>query len=447
MMEYNMAGGPLLPPQEEDTISSALMAPTAYEPVYSQEHMRNPRREFWGNMLIDMGNMFGSWNGNQFTRPMTGAGFKARAQAQSANERMMAANRTAQRQYQQDYNRYQQAVPQLAATNLALEQKQSAHGMGLNPNTPESYQKYILAQQSGFQGSYNDFLQQQARLGIGDRRTANRKDWEYMMSLPPDQRAMFLNHFVDAPGGRASRAGVDVRPDGQGGFEVFVPSIGDYVPADESMMAMAQQEVGTGKGRVERFNQSQVAAGEVDDQFQTEMQTHIPKVQDSYDGLLELRSAIESGQYDDKMGFLQGRYKGYTDRDAAQLAAKSVLQALNNLQIVNLAPVTEKEIAMVKQMGLDIVRDPQANLGALDEMINRLEKVLRSAGEQQDYFDAHGSLEGYGRSVLRDEFRSRPPAAAAGGGRSAAANRGRGSAATGGNITIDPAGTTFIPSN
>ena len=56
--------------------NSLLTVPPAYTPQYSEEDRINPRRQFWAGMLMDLGNMFGSWNGNQFTRPLTGMGFK-----------------------------------------------------------------------------------------------------------------------------------------------------------------------------------------------------------------------------------------------------------------------------------------------------------------------------------------------------------------------------------
>jgi hypothetical protein len=85
--------------------NSLLTVPPAYTPQYSEEDRINPRRQFWAGMLMDLGNMFGSWNGNQFTRPLTGMGFKQSNLAHTQNQRMNAANqRGAQQHYQNQFN-------------------------------------------------------------------------------------------------------------------------------------------------------------------------------------------------------------------------------------------------------------------------------------------------------------------------------------------------------
>ena len=188
-MQYDMAGGPLLPPEEEEEITpsaSALIAPPAFQAPYSDDQKINPRRMLWGNMLVDMGNMFGSWNGAGFQRPMTGAGIKAFQQAKMQNAKMDAANQAAQRQSWQDQNAYAQQMWQ-------REQK-------AQPDLTTKMKEYQLAQQQGYGGDFMKYLEDTKTAGVtintGQGGALLTEAQRVEMGLP---QGTYWNHPVSGP--------------------------------------------------------------------------------------------------------------------------------------------------------------------------------------------------------------------------------------------------------
>lgn len=90
----------------------------------------------------------------------------------------------------------------------------------------------------------------------------------------------------------------------------------------------------------------------------------LPMLYQSIGNVDTLAAAIERGEFSET-GPAEGLYKKYTNPQTAELEVVAIYQALQNLQITNLAPVSNTEIEMVRSMYADIGRDPAANLGRL----------------------------------------------------------------------------------
>jgi hypothetical protein len=114
---------------------------------------------------------------------------------------------------------------------------------------------------------------------------------------------------------------------------------------------------------------------------------------------------LESGKYDKDLGPIYGPIKKFFSPDTARAEAASMEMALENLQITNLAPVTEMELALVTKMGLNPYATPEQNIAVLKRVkelrqfkIQSMRKALRRIRE-----------EGYENYILNPEEPEIPP--------------------------------------
>jgi hypothetical protein len=388
---------PLLQP--EAPASQLLQAPGEFEAPHGEDKFRNPRRQLWAGMLMDMGNVFGSWNGSTFTNPrMAGTGFKMQNQAMSQNDRLRAANQQAQMQHQQAQNQYAMQVPQLANAQLGLEQKQAAHAAGVNPNMPDPYNQWVLA---GSPGTYEDWLQKQKRLGLSDTRSSAQKNWgqyqQILQTQGPAAAEFFLRNMAN-PYGSTKVDGNTIRQ-GTQGPEILDPKQGWRAinPDNSYEVALARGDL---SGTVESGKSSVMSIGEQNDTFEVELDTQVPQLHNHVNSMRDLANQIRSGKYNDT-GLLEGRWRGKTTEEGARLAAKQTLATLQNLQITNLAPVTIAEIERIEMLFASLTNDPEANIGVLEEMAQRSENVLREYARAEQYYRSNNNtLRGYGRQFL-----------------------------------------------
>jgi len=87
----------------------------------------------------------------------------------------------------------------------------------------------------------------------------------------------------------------------------------------------------------------------------------------------------------------------FGDPQVAGLNMESTIQALENLKITNLAPVTEKEIEMIRDLYAGIGRDPEQNaqlLAQAEKMLTQKMELINKKG--QYWADNEGTLRGYG---------------------------------------------------
>lgn len=107
----------------------------------------------------------------------------------------------------------------------------------------------------------------------------------------------------------------------------------------------------------------------------------LPMLHQQLTNVQDLAAAIESGMYNET-GPFEGLFKRYGNQATAELEARNIYQTLLNLEITNLAPVTENELALVRSLFADINRDPAANLGRLKEAARVLRDKIDLAKEK-----------------------------------------------------------------
>jgi hypothetical protein len=94
-------------------------------------------------------------------------------------------------------------------------------------------------------------------------------------------------------------------------------------------------------------------------------------------------------------GLITGRVSPWTTEAGAAQQARSILATLDALQIVNLAPVTEAEIALLQQMAEDPKATVASNVGRLKTMVGKIERALKTMESRDKYFQEKGTLKGY----------------------------------------------------
>lgn len=129
----------------------------------------------------------------------------------------------------------------------------------------------------------------------------------------------------------------------------------------------------------------------------------MPTLMGSIDRITALKEAFESGAFDETTGPVAGRLSPFLTEEGAFLEAGAVADVLEALQIVNLAPVTENELALLRKMVASPEKATAANLGTLRSMIERAERGLEKLQDQDDYFQTKGSIRGY-RPNWRDKL-------------------------------------------
>jgi hypothetical protein len=125
---------------------------------------------------------------------------------------------------------------------------------------------------------------------------------------------------------------------------------------------------GVGTGDAELANAASTGALALEDQWHT-ANSLISQSE-------ALRDQIAKGQINTGPieGFLLSTI-GVGSEELSAMSAQQVEQQLKNLQIVNLAPVTVKELEMVARMWADISKNENANIGALDAAIARTQRL------------------------------------------------------------------------
>jgi hypothetical protein len=110
-----------------------------------------------------------------------------------------------------------------------------------------------------------------------------------------------------------------------------------------------------------------------------------------------LLKELESGKYDKDIGPIQGRIKQFFNPETALMQMYSVDAALQNLQIVNLAPVTEFELGLIMQMDANAFR----TVGQNKAVLTRLKEIREAKVKALDDAMRRIRTEGY-ESFLRN---------------------------------------------
>lgn len=136
-----------------------------------------------------------------------------------------------------------------------------------------------------------------------------------------------------------------------------------------------------------------------DQQFESAAQNDAPRLASSAERLRGILDAVTSG--DAQTGILVGNVLKLTDPETALLEAESVLQTLEALQMVNLAPVTVKELELLREMFMSANKTKEINTALLRKMVTQSERALTRLQDQYDYFSSPDPFTGMPRNTLR----------------------------------------------
>ena len=149
-------------------------------------------------------------------------------------------------------------------------------------------------------------------------------------------------------------------------------------------------------GELEAAKQEGMALGQTNAKITDFIQTDYPSFSQKILDLKELITAYERGDFDDTTGWFDSIYGKYGTEEGAQAEFRSVMGTLEALQLTKLTPVSNEEIAMVRQLAEDPSKSVKANIGRLKEMVKGLEKKLTLMQPKIDYFISNNnSIEGY----------------------------------------------------
>ena len=318
----------------------------------------DPRRALWGGFMMDMANHFLS--GRQ--AGLSGLGPQSMFQAIRGNQQLEQMERQRMQQAQQAINPFK--------------------------DFPAAYQSFKLAEEAGYEGSFPDFLAM-AKNGQSNRPV---KTWTgengNMWYLDANGNAIDTNVKGSPPGFEIKMVGdvpyvESTLPGGEVKFETLNDFQrryrGDLISSEERIQTQAQKWA------------------TADATFEQEMPGMYGTLERQLDLVDSLLADIESGKYQDT-GYFEGRYRQRLTEEGAYLNSANTRQTLENLKIVNLAPVTENEFAKLSEMFISVLQEPEANIGVLRENRDFLQRSLDALRPKLEYFYGPGnrSMRDYG---------------------------------------------------
>lgn len=292
---------------------------------------------------------------------------------------------------------YQQAIQQRAV--LSQREQALAQSAATEKRAQEEFDiakdpgyKYrTLVKQGLIDPTTTSFVDFQ-RMGLSDQSSSVQKNYAQWLEVNPnateEEKKAALDNIIRAPitygmgaGSTAVTSGVSP---GTGGGVLAGP---EQVIANDA----AREEAVAGanvRGRsieeVDRAFVDMADSGGIDE------------LENSLKSTNDLLAAIDSGAMS-ATGPLEGAWAMFVgDPETARLQAKSTLRTLQNLQITNLAPVTEAELKLVADMYANISRDPAQNIAILRDAAAMLQQKLDIINRKGSYYSEKGTLEGFG---------------------------------------------------
>lgn len=354
--------GQLMPPMPFGTQQ------TNVDPSSSPNYI-DPRRALWGGFMADMANHFLSGRRAGFT----GQGTRSMFGAIQSNQRL------------EDRMRQQQLAEQTA----------------LNPykDMPQAYQSFALATQNGYDGDFQQWIQDNRASQSGRPVKTWVSDNGNMWYLDSNGQAIDTN----VPGSPEQTIIRDV---------AGVPYVEYQEPGGRKVTRPLdewQRQYRTDVIEDETRTEDMAAAfARADAEFELTVPQLYQGVQRQLQLLDELEAAIQQGQYDDT-GIVEGRIRTLVDENLAYLQAINIDQTLQQLQAVNLAPVTENEIALLRTLYPDVLVEPEANLGRIRAARRRLQGSADKMRGQLTHYADEGTLRGFGIRQYRTPDRGTGP--------------------------------------
>jgi hypothetical protein len=219
------------------------------------------------------------------------------------------------------------------------------------------------------QGNEANALRRMQIQQMANPRSANITELEYLQKLgvPRDQALRYAFSGQAGYGEQVDMAGkvpyVQIQnPDGTKSWR----------PLTEAELGQRQQVI-TEEERVGKAGQEY---GKQTADLRKQVNDAAMILPDSIKRTDELISELRSGKYADT-GPVMGRIKELWDPDLAKLNLQAMEQALQNLQITNLAPVTVKEMEMIQQMYAGSYKTPEQNAAVLEYLNKRMRERQR----------------------------------------------------------------------
>jgi len=291
----------------------------------------------------------------------------------------LAGYRTGQMPQTDPFTAYQTAVARNA--ELAIRRRQDARTQAQEDRAADPGYEYNKLVEQGLidpkEISFVDFQ----RLGLaGVAAPSSQREWEYFSSLSEDDQKAYL----DMKRSGATFGG----PAGSTSYRGAGGNVEQLTTPDEMI---------EGERKLTRAQEMEKAQAETDAAFVDLLDTGgYDELESSLQDTRALLAEIKGGGMQ-ATGPLEGAWSQFMgDPDTARLRAKSVLQTLQNLQITNLAPVTEKELALVQDIYANIDRDPEQNIALLEQAADMLERKLKILEKKGIYFNQNQTLRGYG---------------------------------------------------
>ena len=279
----------------------------------------------------------------------------------------------------QAYQRHVADKQRMAMDRMEAERRQRE----ANPfwEYEEAKRRGYATKPDGTDMSFQEWQQAKYRQGKAPADVSKLQQW---MQLNPEATQQEIQAAYDS----ILRAGqtFDI---GGGGVSVRNPVTGEVVnlvdPADATRR----------EGDLAGTKTAEQLIAKNDNEFRLAAST-LPEMEQALADTRALYQAIDNGEYQ-RTGRFEGNLFRLVDQDTARLAAKQVLQTLKNLQITNLAPVTENEIALIEDLYASVRKDPEANLGALEAAIEMMENKIALINKMGQYWvDNDGTLRDYG---------------------------------------------------
>jgi hypothetical protein len=329
----------------------------------------------WGQAMASPGMAMASAAANNFTRARFGQGPVDPVKAYQDTIAQQSAMKA-----RDQLNDRQERAAQIAEEKWTREQNPMADFQSFIAQRPElagaTYEEQLAA--------FEDF----SRVGLkGVTGTSVNRNFDRWMELNPnatdDQKRKAWNELA--------RAGT-VYDIGGGGKERVNPLdiTGDTAPTElvspEDATTREAELAGTKAGAVaeEDLNWKRIQESQ-DSLWALEQADTV--AQQMHDTSSTILNQLETGEVDPGIinAFLLRTF-GVGTGELAAMDADAVGVALDNLQITNLAPVTENELKMIARMWADIARQEEPNKGLLRRTMartERLQKKIRQDAKNQ----------------------------------------------------------------
>lgn len=267
-------------------------------------------------------------------------------------------------------------------------------GRGMDREQQIQQQALALRQAEGGR----DFFGGMYKASAGTQAPANVREYQFFSGLSPEEQKQYMTmkrtgQIVDLGGGGIGYQGAD------GQMRVLVqPETATGRDANRTgAMTTAEGTAKTGTEQVDTGIAQTWAASEAYAMGESMANT-----------AEEYLAMLDSGQLD--TGPLNGmlyNWFGVGTEELAVMNADQIDQVLKNLQIVNLAPVTEKEMANVMKLWADVAKQETPNRGLLKRTIEKSKRVMEMA--KRDAAVAAGRVQTYGGDAqFNNVVRSNP---------------------------------------